>query len=179
MTDNLKPGQRAGKHMLIISWVLALAGLTLYFSHREERQYNPNQNPEAAATSKGKEVRLKRNRYGHYVATGAINGKPVTFMLDTGASHVAIPAKLERALGLSKGVQFPVTTANGTIDVWATKIDSLELGPIRLYDVRASLNPGMNDDEVLLGMSVLKTLDFSQSGDVLTLKQYTGSSQKN
>lgn len=158
--------------MLIFGWVLALAGLTFYFSHREEQQYNPNQTIDGSRTADGQEIRLQRNRFGHYVATGTINGKPVIFMLDTGATHVAVPAQLGRELGLERGAKFPVMTANGTVDVWSTRINKLELGPIQLYDVRASLNPGMDGDEILLGMSALKTLDFSQSGDVLTLKQY-------
>lgn len=172
MTDSSPPGKRIGKGMLITSWLLALAGLTLYFSQREERNYNPNQSLEGLIRGDVIEVQLQRNRFGHYVATGTINNQPVTFMLDTGATHVAVPAHLQRHLNLERGAQFPVMTANGSVNVWATRIQSLNLGPIKLLDIRASLNPGMQGDEILLGMSVLKSIDFSQNGDILTLKQY-------
>ncbi|WP_185235864.1 retropepsin-like aspartic protease family protein [Teredinibacter franksiae] len=172
MTDNPPPGKGLGKGMLTLSWVLVLAGLTLFFASREENLYNPNQQLEGGINGSAREVVLERNRYGHYVATGKINGHPVTFMLDTGATHVAIPANLGRKLQLKQGARFPVSTANGTVQVWSTSIDSLELGPIKLNEVRASLNPGMDGDEILLGMSALKTLDFSQQGKYLTLRQH-------
>jgi len=52
----------------------------------------------------------------------------------------------------------------------ATRLDSLAFGPFDLRDVPASLNPGMADNQVLMGMSVLKHLDFSQRGDTLVLR---------
>jgi len=65
-----------------------------------------------------------------------------------------------------------VSTANGNAEVRATKIDKLMLGTIQLQNVQASITPGMTGDEILLGMSVLKQLDFTQSGKTLTLRQY-------
>ena len=52
-----------------------------------------------------------------------------------------------------------------------TVIDHLQLGSISIRDVRSSIVPGMHQDEILLGMSVLKQLDFSQSGNELTIRQ--------
>jgi len=173
MSNSNPPGKGAGKVMLIASWILVLIGLTAFFTHQEEEKYNPNQNLDGAVDEGQVEVTLLRNKWGHYVASGKINGKPVTFLLDTGATQVAIPAHLGAKLGLRRGPRYNVTTANGSVAVWATTINELELGPIQLRDVRAALNPGMQDDEILLGMSALKTLDFSQTGNELTLRQYT------
>ncbi len=159
--------------MLIAVWVMVLAALTLYFARQEEKQYNPNQNIEGKQSNGVVEVRLLRNKFGHYVSSGTINNVPVTFMLDTGATQVAIPAHLGTSLGLKRGNRFPVMTANGQVTVWSTTIKELKIGPITLSNVRAALNPGMQGQEILLGMSALKTLDFSQSGRELTLKQYT------
>ena len=64
------------------------------------------------------------------------------------------------------------TTANGLVETRATRIDELRLGTITLRDVRASINPGMRDDEILLGMSALKNIEFTHRNGVLTLKQY-------
>ena len=64
-----------------------------------------------------------------------------------------------------------VQTANGTTTAYATRLDSLQLGEIEVHNVKAQINPSMDSDEVLLGMSVLKHLDFNQQGDILTLRQ--------
>ncbi|SMF02814.1 aspartyl protease family protein [Alteromonadaceae bacterium Bs31] len=173
MNTTHPPGKRAGKGMLIASWLLVLAGLTLFFAQQEKKQYNPNQNIASSQENGITEVTLLRNKYGHYVTSGTINAAPVTFMLDTGATQVAIPAQLGAKLGLKRGPRYPVMTANGQVSVWATSINELTIGPITLKNVRAALNPGMQGTEILLGMSALKTLDFNQSGKELTLKQYS------
>lgn len=64
-----------------------------------------------------------------------------------------------------------IQTANGTTTAYATRLDSLQLGEIEMRDVKAQISPSMDGDEVLLGMSVLKHLDFNQQGDTLTLHQ--------
>jgi len=171
MTDNSSPGKSMGKSMLVLSWILILAGLTYFFSDHEENRYNPNQDLSRFEQGEKREVVLKRNPYGHYVLNGEINGQPVTFMLDTGATQVAIPAALGDKLGLARGYPYEVSTANGNVQVWGTTLDKVSLGPIELFDVRAALNPGMSGNEILLGMSVLKALDFSQRGNELTLRQ--------
>jgi aspartyl protease family protein len=63
-----------------------------------------------------------------------------------------------------------IQTANGRATAYATRLDSLQLGEIEVRDVRAHISPSMDGEEVLLGMSVLKQLDFNQQGDTLTLR---------
>ena len=167
-----QPGKKLGKGMLTFAWVIALGLLTAVFGRWEENQYNPNSDPESRTTGKIKEVVLQSNRQHHYVATGRINGQKVKFLLDTGASHVVIPQKLAQKLQLKPGARGYAHTANGTVEVRSTKLDSLQLGAIRLENVRASINPGMQGMEVLLGMSALKQIEFSQRGNQLTLRQY-------
>ena len=65
-----------------------------------------------------------------------------------------------------------VATPNGMVKVYRTRLQTLDLGVIHLKDVRASINPGMSGDEVLLGMSALKHVEFTQRGTRLTLRQY-------
>ena len=89
-----KPADKApviGKYMIVAAWVLVLALLTLFFNDRLEQQRNPNRSLKTTTADGMPEVQLKRNRFGHYVATGSINGQDVEFMLDTGASVVSVP----------------------------------------------------------------------------------------
>ena len=64
-----------------------------------------------------------------------------------------------------------VHTANGTTHAYRTEISQLTIGSITLHQIQASITPGLTGDEILLGMSVLKQLDFEQRGNELTLRQ--------
>ena len=164
--------RRMGKGMWALMWILVLAMLTMVFNNLLDDQRNPNTDPQTSENGSTAEVVLKRNRYGHYVATGAINNQPVEFLLDTGASDVSVPLDLARRLGLKKGPEVRFETANGSVDGYMTKLDQVQLGDIKLHQVRASINPGMSGDSVLLGMSFLRHLEFTQRGDSMTLRQY-------
>jgi len=164
--------RRLGKGMLVAAWVLALGLLTLFFNGVLERQYNPNQQLNSVTTpDEPHEVVLVRNKYGHYVATGEINGEAVVFLLDTGATDVAIPDTLARRLNLKRGAQFIANTANGQVKSWRTRLERINLGGIELTNVRASILPSMGGDEVLLGMSFLKQLELVQRGETLTIRR--------
>lgn len=163
--------RKLGRNMFWLMWIVLLGLLTLYFNNVLDKQYNPNQNLVQQQAGATREVVLVRNKYGHYVATGRINHKPVVFILDTGASDVSIPQATAKRLGLKRGQPMAYQTANGQVINYATRLDSVSLGDLVLQNVPASINPGMHDDEVLLGMSFLKRVEFSQKGNTLTLRQ--------
>lgn len=144
----------------------------LYFDDAIEQQRNPNRTPSAQISDQQVNVVLQRNKFGHYVSSGEINGKAVEFFLDTGATDVSIPAVLEKSLGLTRGRAVSVMTANGVVAVYSTILKQVTIGPITLRNVRANINPHMPGKDILLGMSFLGRLDFSQSGNALTLRQY-------
>lgn len=165
------PHSKLGKGMMIAGWTIALLILTSIFAKFESSQNNPNQQLEVTQTANGEvQVHLKRNRYGHYVLTGQINQKDVTFLVDTGATYVSVPEAVAEQLGMIKQGQGFVQTANGTVTVYYSTIRQLTIGDIELYDVPANINPHMDDDEVLLGMSALKHVEFTQRGNTLILK---------
>lgn len=165
--------QQFGKGMIFAAWILFLVLLTLAFSSLLERQNNPNREPASQIGDNGiQEVALRRNRAGHYVATGSINGFPVTFLLDTGATDVAVSGSVAERLGLKRGAPVVNQTANGQVISWRTRLDEVQLGPIRRRDVRAAILPGMQGSEVLLGMSFLKHLEMVQRDSIMTLRQY-------
>lgn len=167
------PAPSLSRGMLVVSWLVVLGMLTLVFGNWEERRQNPNREPITRLDASGRqEVVLERNRYGHYVANGFINGREVTLLLDTGATDVAIPENMASQLGLKKMARGTASTANGLVDIYFTRLDSLVIGHIEFNDVAASINPGMNhDDTVLLGMSALKDIEFTQRRNQLTLKK--------
>lgn len=159
--------------MLFVGWAIGFLLLVLGFGRWEEGQYNPNRELQSVDTGYFREVTLDSNRLHHYVASGKINGKPVTFLLDTGASDVVVPARLADRLQLQPGAAAYAITANGRVEIRRTLIKELSLGPIQLYNVRASINPGMHGDEILLGMSALHQVELIQRSNQLTLRQYS------
>lgn len=168
-----KPGRRIGQGMLTISFILVLIALTAFFQGRLNNQDNPNRRPQSNQASDGAiEVVLESNRQGHYVANGSINGIAVTFLLDTGATDVAIPSELARKAKLIRGGISRAATANGVIEVYSTSIGELRLGNIVLNNVSASITSSMSGNTVLLGMSALSQIEFTQRGSTLTLRQY-------
>ena len=161
------PHRRSGVVMLILAWIIIFLGLYWYFDHAQRRAYNPNQ----AVTETKTEVILKRNREGHYVASGTINGTPVTFLLDTGATQVAVSKELASRLALKLMAPVQVYTANGVTQAHTTRLESVRLGGIEILNVSALVTPGMRADTVLLGMSFLKHVEFTQRGDQLILRK--------
>ena len=161
--------KRTGSAMLWIAWIGILGGGYWFFSDWSERQANPNRRAEIARQS-GKTLELQRNRAGHYVVDGKINGHEVEFFLDTGATAVALSLPLARELDLRLGPAVEISTANGLSTGYATRLERIEIGPIQLYDVAALASEGIDRDVILLGMSALKQLEFTQRGDKLTLR---------
>ena len=167
---------RLGAGMFVVAWVLLLGILTLHFSGWIDARDDPNRSVTGTVSELGvREVRLSQDRVGHYVATGRINGSPVRFVLDTGATAVAIPGRVAEHLGLRAGRPQLTRTANGTITTYHTRLEDVSLGTIRLRDVRADINPHLEGEEVLLGMSFLRSLELVQRDGTLTLRQHAGS----
>ena len=165
---------RTGQGMLFIAVIIGMAMLTWFFAGIEERQYNPNTKPLSLVNMESVEVPLQRNRFGHYLVNGKINGNPVSFLLDTGATDVVIPEVTAKRLKLPFGRRGQAMTANGRVTIYRTQISELQIGDIKLYNIDASINPAMADGAILLGMSALGKIEFTQSGNTLTLRQRSG-----
>ncbi|MEX2197405.1 MAG: TIGR02281 family clan AA aspartic protease [Burkholderiales bacterium] len=115
-------------------------------------------------------VTLAADTRGHYVTDGAVNGQAVRFVVDTGATVVALPAADARRLGLDyrKGTLALTKTAAGVVPVYRIRLDSVRLGAIEVAAVDAVvIEQGL--DIALLGMSFLNRVDMRNEGQVMTL----------
>ena len=86
---------------------------------------------------------------------------------------MSIPASVAEGLKLEQGIGVTLSTANGLSEGYRTRIDRLQLGDIVLRDVRALVAPGLEGKQVLLGMSALNKLEFTQRGGTMLLRQTT------
>jgi len=164
--------KKLGMMFTAAAWMLGFLLIALAFSKILDQQNNPNQSVSTLQTGEFQEVVLIRNRNGHYVFDGEINHRKVTFLVDTGATTTAIPGELQQKLELEAGPATSVSTANGLTTAYLTRLDQLAIGGIELFDVRATIIPGMGVDDVLLGMNVLKHFELVQRGDELIIRQY-------
>ena len=172
MSDPEQQQSNIGKSMIFAGWIVLLALLSLLFSNILDKQNNPNQALVGRTSGEVKEVSLEQNRAGHYIANGTINGIEVVFLLDTGATDVAVSSSLAKQLQLRPGLPVAIQTANGTVTGHTTRLRSVTLANIERQNVPATINPGMQaEDEVLLGMSFLKHLELIQRGNNLTIRQ--------
>lgn len=157
---------RVAKVMMYLTWIVGLALASYFFQIWIEHKHNPNQfissNPDTPLV-------LQQNAQGHYVASGEINNVAVTFLLDTGATHVIISEDPASKLRLVAQGTTRVITANGVISVYPTYLKSIKIGTLEASGVKALINPFAVDSTVLLGMSFLKHLTLIQRDGTLTL----------
>ena len=153
--------------MIAAGWMLLLGAMFWFFVDWSEREANPNRNVVATASA---EIVLQRARDGHYYANGEINGQRVNFLLDTGATQIALSRSQAEALGLTLGPALTLQTAAGPATGYPTRLARVRLGAIEMHDLGAVVSEKMSGEAVLLGMNFLKRLELVQRGDQLTLR---------
>ncbi|MHB0776188.1 retropepsin-like aspartic protease family protein [Halomonas sp. WWR20] len=170
MNDETRAVRRTGLGMMLLFWMILLGFGAWWFQGLFEARHNPN--ADLVQTEEGSQlpVTLERNASGHFIATGRINGEPVDFLLDTGASYVAVPEALAERLGLQRGASANFNTANGRVQGHLTQIERISLGGLTAHQVRGSINPGFDGDIALLGMSFLNRFDIQIRGDEMILR---------
>jgi len=120
------------------------------------------------------EVQVWRGTSGMYTTVGSINGLPVAFLVDTGATAVAMNAGQARRLGIDfrvVGRQSGVTTASGVVKAWAVMLDTVKVGDLQLRNISAVVLEGAHPETVLLGMSYLGRLEIDNDGRLMTLRK--------
>ena len=120
----------------------------------------------------GQRLVLRADARGHFINSGLINGHSMQYMVDTGASTVAIGQPEARRLGLKfeQGQSVNMSTANGSTRGWRVRLDSVRVGSLELRGVEAIVTP-QPMPYVLLGNSFLSSFQMSRTGDEMVLQQ--------
>ena len=124
----------------------------------------------AAATSDRAQVTLAVGPGGQFAGEGTVNGQPIRFLVDTGATAIALPASFAQRAGIDfrKGEPALSNTANGLVPVYRVSLATVRLGEIELNSVDAVVfEAGL--DTALLGMSFLNRVDMRREGETMTL----------
>ncbi len=120
----------------------------------------------------GKRIVLSQTGGGHFVTNGAINGKTVQFMVDTGATTIAMDMGTAERIGLNykSGRRMRGYTANGIAEGWAVKLSSVRLGSVTVHEVDAAVLQGSMGG-VLLGNSFLNRFVMTRDGARMILER--------
>jgi aspartyl protease family protein len=120
----------------------------------------------------GTRIVLTASGGGHFVTQGQINGKAVVFMVDTGATSVAMGVNDADRLGIDyrSGRLGRTNTANGAVTVYQVKLASVRIGDVEVHDIDAAVLP-MPMNNILLGNSFLTRFQMTRNNDQLVLER--------
>lgn len=139
-----------------------------------ERQYGLSRELSAGfAEPERRQLSIAQGQGGHYWVAGSINGQPVQFLVDTGATSVAVSEIQARRLGIDyrvDGRQMVVNTASGTAKAWRVQLNSVKVGTIDVLGVEAVVVEGAAPSDALLGMSFLGRVSWREDQGVLKLE---------
>lgn len=119
------------------------------------------------------EVKIPRSSNGHFFTAGAINGRPAKFMVDTGATVIAMNMNEARRLGIDlrqakKGMS---STAGGMVETFRVVLDKVSVGNVALHSIPASVIDGNFPEHILLGNSFLSRVEMTEQAGVLVFRK--------
>lgn len=148
----------------LVAWLMLMGVLYLAF----DRFLAP---PKAVVTATG-DLRIPRARDGHFYIQGTVNGRPVEFLVDTGASTVVVSEELARKAGLPGGTPTVFQTANGAVHGRTVPGVPVTAGPISLSAVRVGVGlVGGKHDQALLGQNFLANFNVSLSSQEMVIRR--------
>jgi aspartyl protease family protein len=124
------------------------------------------------STAGGRQVVLQSDSRGHFIQSGTINGKTIEYMVDTGASTVAIGRSDADRIGLDykSAARVQMGTANGVALGWRLKLDSVRIGDVEVMNVEATITP-QPMPYVLLGNNFLSEFKMTRTRDQMVLEK--------
>ncbi len=121
---------------------------------------------------KTEKTHIASGKGGHYRSPGRINSRPVSFMVDTGATSIAMNSEIAKSLGINykKGRPIQVQTASGFAKAYQVNLRSVSVGTIELNNVSGFVVDGGYPSEILLGNSYLSRVDLQINNGVMILQ---------
>jgi aspartyl protease family protein len=167
----LAVGQRTAEGVVLLS--ADSRGATFEIDGKRETLEMGRHFESASQSAERSHVTLPPDSRGHFLTEGAINGTPVRFLVDTGATYVTLSASEAERMHIDlraarRGVS---STANGNIPVRRVLLDTVKVGDITLRNVEAIVNEGAGLDVALLGMSFLSRTQMHVDGPNLVLEK--------
>jgi len=147
-----------------IVWVAVVIAGYLLIDHFSARD------PVVRATESGRyEIVVPVARDGHYYLEGAVNGRPVTFLVDTGATYVSVGSDIARGANLPEGNVGVFNTANGSVEGRIARAQSVQADIFEISGINVAVMPGRSQYG-LLGQNFLRYFSVSQSDGKLVLR---------
>lgn len=167
----LAPGARSPEGVKLLSVEGDRAWVDID-GRRVQLRIGENVASQRSAETSASVIHLNADQQGHFSADGSINGVPMKFLLDTGATVIAMDRNQARRAGidLSRAEAMRVQTANGVVRAWRVRLASVKLGSVTQANVEAAVMDA-EMPQVLLGMSFLNRMDMQRNGQVMTLRQ--------
>jgi len=116
-----------------------------------------------------REIVIPASRNGHYYIQGAVNGIPILFMVDTGATYVSVDAAFAARAGLPQGLPGYFNTANGSVEGRVVKGQTVRIDAFEVSGLSIAVMPA-RDEDGLLGQNFLRQFDVLQSGGSMRLR---------
>src|SRR5665647_197602 len=163
-SSGLSKGLRWGPLGIVMFWIVIMGLLYVAMNHYLK--------PRPLVVSASGDLVIPSARDGHFYAAGAVNGKPVLFLVDTGASLVTVSEQFAREAGLSRGVPTVFNTANGDLPGRIVTDVPVTLGPLNVSGVRVAVGlVGHEVGDALLGQSFLAKFEIVLQKDHMTLRK--------
>lgn len=158
---------------MLLAWVAIFAAGFALFSFRGEfgelGARLKNEATGAPVVASGAELRIPQQADGHFWIEAKVNGRPVRFLMDSGATTTTVSREVAEAAGIETGMRADiVSTANGTVAMPKGRASLFEVGPIRRTDLAVNVSPA--EDLNVLGMNFLSSLSrWGVQGKTLVL----------
>lgn len=162
--QDLSPGLKWGPLAIVVFWLVIMgvvySGIKMVMKPRE------------ITISMTGEMTIPRAQDGHFYAPGSIGGRPVVFLVDTGAIHVTVSQEFAHHAGIAGGAPMRFRTANGVIEGRIVDGVPVSLGPATVSGVKVAVGlNGIGRDQALLGQSFLSKFQITLSGNTMVLRR--------